>query len=404
MTVIPHDVEAERALVGSMIIWPAGIMEAIEYVMVDDLYTPLHKAAYAACIDLALRGDKVDSITVADECKRKGHEDVTVSDVIRLTSGEGGLAWKRYADIILQHSLRRRLLAEAYELQESASDISLDPAVVMDRHLESVARIDTALIAREPDDISVEEFLQRPSPAQSPWVVPGLFRRDWRTIVVGGEGKGKSWLLRQLGVLAAYGIHPFRFTRIPKVKTLIVDLENPEDALWNSLDTIVRKVQRQTPDREVFNRLWWRPSGIDLRSRSSRAELESVIAQRRPELVLMGPLYKTYSITARDGFELPAREVQQALDTMRMRYGFSLVIEDHAPQASGGVRDMRPYGSSFWLRWPEIGIGLVPSPEQENALTVGRWRGDRTVTDWPATLVRGTAWPWEGIWKATEPF
>lgn len=61
------------------------------------------------------------------------------------------------------------------------------------------------------------------------------------------------------------------------------------------------------------------------------------------------------------------------------------------------MREMRPYGSSLFLRWPEIGIGLKPDGEQGD-LWVGRWRGDRLENNWPDKLVRGQIWPWVGRW------
>ncbi len=400
----PHDLDAEHALVGSVVMWPTIIDGVAEYVLEEDFYDLKSRAIYGAALRLHRGGERIDSVTVVDECKRVGGS-VTSSDVVRVVSGEGGRQWRRYADIVLGASLRRRLIAESAELANAAQDVGASPVDTLEKHRASIASIDTALVTRDPDDMSVEEFLERPSPEQTPWVVHGLIRRGWRVMVVGPEGAGKSFLLRQLGQLAAYGVHPLRFTPIPKVRVLTIDLENPEDALYASFDRLLRRVQRETDDRETVNRFWWRPGGIDLRKRADRAELDALIAKRRPDLVILGPLYKAYNVNAQEGFELPAREVQHALDDLRARYGFALVMEDHAPQASGGARrEIRPYGSSFWLRWPEIGIGLSPAISDPNELILNRWRGDRAPVDWPDSVTRGSAWPWEGVWRSKGDF
>jgi replicative DNA helicase len=192
-------------------------------------------------------------------------------------------------------------------------------------------------------------------------------------------------------------VHPFAEKLIAPVSVLIADLENPEDSLHASLDVLVRHAGAvAAPNLKPNLRLWHQPGGIDLRSREGRAQLETVISERRPDLVVLGPLYKAYSIRASEGYELPAREAQQVLDDLRTHYRFALLIEDHAPQAAGGSkRDWRPYGSSLWLRWPEVGIGLNPVDNKGQTLQLTRWRGDRSKTVWPRQISRSeSGWPW----------
>jgi replicative DNA helicase len=86
------------------------------------------------------------------------------------------------------------------------------------------------------------------------------------------------------------------------------------------------------------------------------------------------------------------------LDDLRGRYGFALILEHHAPHGPAKDRQMRPFGSSLWLRWPEFGIALRRDPNDKTALNVGRWRGDRVKASWPDRLVRGKTWPWNGRW------
>ncbi|MBK9178745.1 MAG: site-specific DNA-methyltransferase [Acidimicrobiales bacterium] len=91
-------------------------------------------------------------------------------------------------------------------------------------------------------------------------------------------------------------------------------------------------------------------------------------------------------------------EVQHVLDDLRTRYRFALLVEHHAPKRQAGVRELAPYGSSLWLRWPELGLKLIPTDDTNRVMDVGRWRGDRRQSGWPARLERGTPWPWVGVW------
>ena len=196
---------------------------------------------------------------------------------------------------------------------------------------------------------------------------------------------------------AAYGIHPLSrasdHERIVPVRTLLIDLENPRDHLRFSLDKLTSKA-KGISDVDAESRMWCRPGGIDLRKRADRAEVENILRRRRPELVVMGPLYKSYRVKGSEAWDLVASEVQAVLDDWRARFGITLLIEDHAPKGQLLV----PFGSSLWLRWPEVGLALEES--NEISLKVGRWRGDRMTTDWPYYLDRGRdyEWPWQGAW------
>ena len=126
----------------------------------------------------------------------------------------------------------------------------------------------------------------------------------------------------------------------------------------------------------------------------------------RPDLVCMGPLYAMYENSSKDfGWETAAREVQGVLKGLMVRYNFALMLEDHAPGGTGdGKRQIRPYGSSFWRRWPDIGIGMEPVTEgRDDVLELKRWRGDRVPTDWPKIIERGnitgSPWPFLGRWE-----
>ena len=403
----PSDLEAEESVLGAMLLSQHAIESVIDSLTAPDFYRPAHGLIYDTIMRLHMNGTKADAVTVGDALRG--------SDLLAEIGGSSTLislmantpntsAARHYAEIIMNHSLRRRLVGEARELIEQASDLSLDVGDVLESHQALVATLGSAIIDHEPDDVSVEEFMQRPKDMMSPWVVHGIVRRRHKLILVGAEGGSKSWLLRFIAICAAYGIQPFRHEREKPVKTLIIDLENPEDALFDSFEAILKQVVAYSPQEATVNRLWWKPAGINLRNRVDAAEMENVIRVRRPDLVCLGPLYAAYENNSADfGWETAAREVQNFLKKLMVRYDFALMIEDHAPQADGtGKRVMRPYGSSFWRRWPDIGLGLEALDDRTDAFKVTRWRGDRVPTDWPKMIEWGSAtgspWPFRGFW------
>lgn len=211
-----------------------------------------------------------------------------------------------------------------------------------------------------------------------------------------------SVLLRQVAVSAAAGLHPFTRRPIPPVRSLVMDLENPDEAIDEvcaPMAELAEATDGWDPDRCW---LWRRPSGINLRQRRDRHELEAVLREAHPDLVCLGPIYKAYVARGKDDEESATRETIAALDDLRTRYGFALLMEHHAPHGEGNKngRTMRPHGSVYWQRWPEIGIGLEAVRDMPGSLKLGRFRGDRVRNQWPERIDRATPWPWSGVWAA----
>ncbi len=134
-----------------------------------------------------------------------------------------------------------------------------------------------------------------------------------------------------------------------------------------------------------------KPSGIDITKRSDSRWLASQIADAKPDLLLLGPLYKMFAPD--DRHEVGARTVTTVIDDLRERFGFSLIMETHAPQEFGGKREMRPIGSSLWRRWTDIGLSFEPMHEKPDTIHMRVWK-PRDERHWPEFLKRGGAYAW----------
>ena len=68
----PQDLEAERSVLGGMMISKDAIADVIEQVRGSDFYRPAHEVIYDSILDLYGRGEPADAITVADELTKRG--------------------------------------------------------------------------------------------------------------------------------------------------------------------------------------------------------------------------------------------------------------------------------------------------------------------------------------------
>jgi replicative DNA helicase len=228
------------------------------------------------------------------------------------------------------------------------------------------------------------------------WVVEDLLERGDRLMLTGGEGAGKSALLRQISILSSAGIHPFSFFRQAPIKVLVVDAENTEKQWRRESRPIVSKaaLHGNANPADVLQ-LWCAPR-MDLTKDSHLSDVHQAMDDVKPDLLVIGPLYRLIprAINSDDD----AAPLLAALDTLRDR-GVAMIIEAHAGHGlgGGGERDMRPRGSAALMGWPEFGLGLMVDRggKSSNDFKLVRWRGDRDRRKWPARLSRGISeWPW----------
>src|SRR5687768_11211854 len=133
----PHNLAAEESLLGAMLLNPEAIALAAEAgVGPDDFYKPAHGHIYDGITTLYGRGEPADPVTVAEELRRAGLLESVGSPALLLslqaatpaTSSAG-----RYARIVQDHALLRRLIAVAGEIAELGYDVPDDVSMVIDQ-------------------------------------------------------------------------------------------------------------------------------------------------------------------------------------------------------------------------------------------------------------------------------
>jgi len=243
------------------------------------------------------------------------------------------------------------------------------------------------------------EFVREKDDNNYDWVIPGLLERSERVILVAAEGIGKSMLTRQVSILAACGLHPFSFQPIKPMRTLFVDLENPERIIKRMSRRIFNESMKiSLMENEPQAHLFMKPAGLNLLNASDRALLENRLNETTPDILCIGPLYKSFVDPGGRTSEAVAIEIARYLDDIRTAFRCAIWIEHHAPLGSSmATRDLRPFGSAVWSRWPEFGIAMHPAIGAPYTYDVKHFRGPRDERPWPLIIERGKKFPFETI-------
>lgn len=119
----PHSIDAEKVLLGSILITPTLLLQAMELLEPDDLYLPSHNLIYNAMLSLFDEGIDIDPISISEELKLSNsiHRVGGVGDIAALTVGvpvAGNIA--AYAKIITDKAKLRRLIKSAAKITQEA--------------------------------------------------------------------------------------------------------------------------------------------------------------------------------------------------------------------------------------------------------------------------------------------
>ena len=134
----PQNLEAEESVLGSLLVSESMMEPVLVDVALnsDDFYRERHRIVFEAIRTLHERNDPVDSLTVSEYLKQTGElaeagsrEAIQGLAVNVPVPGNG----RKYAEIVKQNSLLRRLLRAAQEIQQSVHERGAEPRDLVDQ-------------------------------------------------------------------------------------------------------------------------------------------------------------------------------------------------------------------------------------------------------------------------------
>lgn len=207
----PHDLLAERALLGCMLLNPAAATAAEQHITVADFYNPVHTTIATTILARTSRNKPLDPILVSEDLLRTK----------QLHKLPGGAAYllacieacpdpshvTHYAHIVANHAAARRLLALSEDLVKAAAVD--DPERRHELLTQARTGLDRATGAKKTNGHNI-----RLTPASKfkikavKWVWEGRMPLGEITLIPGREGVGKSTFLAWLASAITNGNLP----------------------------------------------------------------------------------------------------------------------------------------------------------------------------------------------------
>ena len=226
----PHDLEAEMAVLGAMMLGGEGVMaltaedmaKCLDILSTDSFLRPAHQLIFEAIAGLATEGRHADVVTVAGELTRRGTFSAAGGGanlhtlIAAVPVAANAL---HYAARLLECQSQREAGMLAARVAQFASDATLSPAERADRISEAVTAM-TADVQRDGAVCAADLIVGLMADLEAgPSTVPGIptawkdfnayvpgFRPGEITVVGGRPGAGKSIVLLRIAAHAAMNL------------------------------------------------------------------------------------------------------------------------------------------------------------------------------------------------------
>jgi replicative DNA helicase len=119
----PHDLDAERAVIGAMLVSETAVSVVGETLAAEDFYSETHRVLYGAMMRLYSRGEPIDQLTLSDELSSVGEFDRVGGRqyIFRLVESVPTAAnAARYAEIVRGKALLRAVIDAGSRIQQEA--------------------------------------------------------------------------------------------------------------------------------------------------------------------------------------------------------------------------------------------------------------------------------------------
>lgn len=132
---LPHNLDAERSVLGAVLIRNEAINAAVEVIRPEDFFREAHRQLFDKMILLSERGQAIDLVTLAEELERAAQLEAVggLTYITRLIDGvPRSTNVEYYARIVKEKATLRSLIEQAGRIMSGAYDADRDASEILD--------------------------------------------------------------------------------------------------------------------------------------------------------------------------------------------------------------------------------------------------------------------------------
>ncbi|MGD2103863.1 MAG: replicative DNA helicase [Anaerolineae bacterium] len=159
---VPHNIEAEEAVLGSLLIDPEALYRVSPFLKPDDFYIQKNGWIYETILALHERREPIDFVTLCDELERRDRlEEIGGAAYVThlINAVPSAIHVEAYGRIVEQDAIRRRLINAASRIAQLAYQEDQDVDQTVDRAEQALFSVSERRITR--DLAPVQEVIRR---------------------------------------------------------------------------------------------------------------------------------------------------------------------------------------------------------------------------------------------------
>ncbi|MEK7511223.1 MAG: replicative DNA helicase [Patescibacteria group bacterium] len=152
LRVPPQSLDAERALLGALLLKPDAIHDISDTIRGDSFYAEKHRLIFETMRELTERGEPIDILSLSERLNGNGNlERIGGRAYIAELAGEAPTPgnFHHYAELVGRKHIMRSLIDASYEITEAAFDDSRDHIEVLDDAEKKIMAIGNASAAHK---------------------------------------------------------------------------------------------------------------------------------------------------------------------------------------------------------------------------------------------------------------
>jgi replicative DNA helicase len=161
---VPSNVEAERSVLGALLLHPDAVGDVSQLLKPDDFYSPRHRVIFQAIVQCFDANSTADLILVEEALKKNGHLDEaggqdTLLDLAASVVSAAGVNY--HAEIVREKSILRKLLETTLDISRMAYESGGDAKTLLDeaeRRIFEIARVSMNTDIKDIGDILQDTF------------------------------------------------------------------------------------------------------------------------------------------------------------------------------------------------------------------------------------------------------
>ena len=166
---LPHNVEAEKSVLGSVLVNNENYYRVVEFLRIEDFYYDAHRVIFRQMTELMERSRAIDEITMQEELVRASSLESAggIAYLVGLTEGVPRLVnIDHYIEIIREKSMMRQMISAANKIMSECFDQAEPAEQILDRAEQSLfslseKRIRTGFVSIKDLEVPATRLLEK---------------------------------------------------------------------------------------------------------------------------------------------------------------------------------------------------------------------------------------------------